>query len=68
MYELKGRNRKTKKYDKLRTFEDKRQFHYMIDQVDESKYSEAMILNETGGVEMYVELKQPKTLIKTRYN
>ncbi len=69
MYELKGRNRTTKRYDKLKTFEDKKQFHYMLDQVDKSKYSEAMILNDSGGVEMYIEIKEPqKVLTKHRYN
>ncbi len=66
MYELKARNRITTKYELLRTFEDERQFHYMIDQVDREKYSEAMILRGQER-EMYVEFKQ-KVKIKTRYN
>ena len=67
MYELWGRNRTTKRYEFITRFDDDRQFYFMLDQVDKSKYYEAMIL-QGQSLKMYIEIKEPKTLTKTRYN
>ncbi len=47
MYELTGKNKTTKNWDKLNIFYDKNQFDYMLDTVDRNLYSEAMILEDT---------------------
>ncbi len=67
MFELWGRNRNTKQYELITRFNDDRQFYFMLDQVDKSKYYEAMI-TQGQSLKMYIEIKEPKTLTKTRYN
>ncbi|MBP5427004.1 MAG: hypothetical protein J6Y29_03830 [Clostridiales bacterium] len=67
MYELWGRNKETKQYEFITRFNDNNQFYYMLDQLDKSKYYEAII---TQGQEckIYIEIEEPKKLTKTRYN
>ena len=65
MYELTAKSRATKRYITLETFWDERQFHYMLDQVDPERYSEAMIIKWVDKDPfphciMYVELERPK--------
>lgn len=44
MYELWARSRTLMKYMFITSFDDPRQFDFMMDQVDRDEYSEAMIL------------------------
>lgn len=66
MFELWARNRDTKRYERLCQFNDDRQFYFMLDQVDRSKYYEAMITQDQHCL-MYVEFKEPqKSLGKSK--
>ena len=58
MYTLSARNRYTKKWDDLSTFYDERQFYFMLNEVDYSKYNEVLILDENRNVMMYYEHKE----------
>lgn len=57
MYELWARSRTLMKYMFITAFDDQRQFHYMMDQVDRDEYSEAMILRGQD-LMMYLEFKE----------
>ena len=57
MYCLTAKNRVTKRWEDIEYFRDERQFDYMIDSVDYTKYSESMILDENHHLHMYYEKK-----------
>lgn len=57
MYVLTAKNRVTKRWEDIEYFRDERQFDYMIDSVDYTKYSESMILDENHHLHKYYECK-----------
>lgn len=57
MYVLTAKNRETKRWEDIEYFSDSRQFDYMIDSVDYSKYSESMILDENYNLYSHYEKK-----------
>lgn len=61
-YELWARNRETKVYEWLQTFFEESQFYFMLDQVDSTYYSEAMIIGREWQQQprclLYVDLKE----------
>lgn len=61
-YELWARNRETKVYEWLQTFFEENQFYFMLDQVDSTYYSEAMIISREWQQQprclLYVDLKE----------
>ena len=57
MYVLTAKNRVTKRWEDIEYFSDSRQFDFMIDSVDYSKYSESMILDENHHLYGYYEKK-----------
>ena len=65
MYVLTAKNRITKKWEDIEYFKDERQFDYMIDSVDYSKYSESMIIDEKHHLHKYYEKKDYKPYFKT---
>ena len=72
MYELWARNRKTMRYEKISEFDDERQKFFMIDQIDQSIYFEAMIVKKSQSVNqevvLYEEFKEYKPYRKELKN
>lgn len=64
MYVLTAKNRVTKSWEDIEYFRDERQFDYMIDSVDYSKYSESMIIDENHHLYKYYEKKEYKPYFK----
>lgn len=62
MYKLWARSRETKQYILLMTFDDPRQFDYLIDQVDAALYEEALILYDENRVARYKEFGENRKL------
>ena len=65
MYILTAKNIVTKRWENIEYFRDERQFDYMIDSVDYTKYSESMIIDENHHLHMYYESKEYKPYFKT---
>lgn len=65
MYCLTAKNRVTKRWEDIEYFNDSRQFDFMIDSIDYTKYNEAMIINENHNCLMYYECKDYKPYFKT---
>lgn len=57
MYILTAKNRVTTKWEDIEYFRDERQFDYMIDSVDYTKYSESMIIDENHNLYKHYEKK-----------
>jgi hypothetical protein len=57
MFVLTAKNRVTKRWEDIEYFSDSRQFDYMIDSVDYTKYSESMIIDENHHLYKYYEKK-----------
>ena len=57
MYCLSAKNRVTKRWEDIEYFSDSRQFHFMIDSIDYTKYSESMILDENHHLHAFYEKK-----------
>lgn len=66
MYCLTAKNRITKRWEDIEYFRDERQFDFMIDSVDYTKYSESMILDENHHLHMYYECKDFTPYFKTQ--
>lgn len=64
MYCLSAKNRITKRWEDIEYFSDSRQFDFMIDSIDYTKYSESMILDENHHLHMYYEYKEYKPYFK----
>ena len=64
MYILTAKNIVTKRWENIEYFNDSKEFYFMIDSVDYSKYSEAMIINENHNCLMYYENKDYKPYFK----
>ena len=65
MYVLTAKNRVTKRWEDIEYFNDSRQFDYMIDSVDYTKYSESMILDENHHLHAFYECKDYTPYFKT---
>lgn len=65
MYVLTAKNRITTRWEDIEYFKDDRQFDYMIDSVDYTKYSESMIINENHICLKHYEYKDHKSYFKT---
>ena len=67
-YELWARSRETKVYEWIQSFQDESQFYYMLDLVDQSLYSEAMIVQtewkQMPRYVMHVEYEEVKQLVR----
>lgn len=66
MYILTAKNRVTKRWEDIEYFKDDRQFDFMIDSVDYTKYSESMILDENHHCLKYYEYKDHKPYFKDK--
>lgn len=64
MYIITAKNRVTTKWEDIEYFSDSRQFDYMIDSVDYTKYSESMIIDENHHLHKYYEKKEYKPYFK----
>lgn len=64
MFVLTAKNRITKRWEDIEYFRDDRQFNFMIDSIDYSKYSESMILDENHHLYSYYEKKDYKPYFK----
>lgn len=69
-YELWGRSRETKVYEFIEAFQDEQQKFYMMDQVDQEVYYEAMILltewKQEPRLIMYQEFKDKNNTLGKR--
>lgn len=66
MFCLTAKNRITKRWEDIEYFKDDRQFDFMIDSVDYTKYSESMILDENHHCLRHYEKKDYTPYIKSQ--
>ena len=64
MYILTAKNKVTTKWEDIEYFRDERQFDYMIDSVDYTKYSESMIIDENHNLYKHYEKKEYKPYVR----